>query len=56
MKRTLWSAPLLAFAITSAQAATPADLLAGYAAQAGGTPQADRGQQFFTSRHARIPS
>lgn len=34
-----------------ASAATPADLLAGYQAQAGATPSAARGQTFFTQRH-----
>lgn len=45
-------AALLACAVTAgAQAATPAELAAGYAAQAGTTPSAERGQQFFTTRH-----
>ena len=42
---------LAASALPAAQAATPADLAAGYAAQAGTAPAAARGQQFFTSRH-----
>lgn len=33
-----------------AQAATPAELLSGYAAQAGSPPAPGRGQQFFTVR------
>lgn len=32
-------------------AATPAELLSGYAAQAGTSPSPERGRQFFTSRH-----
>lgn len=38
---------------TPACAATPADLLATYTAQAGGPAQAARGQAFFTARHGR---
>lgn len=34
-----------------AGAATPAELLAGYRAQAGASANADRGQQFFNARH-----
>ena len=34
-------------------AATPAELLAQYSAQAGGAPQAQRGQQWFNARHGR---
>jgi mono/diheme cytochrome c family protein len=36
-----------------ALAATPAELLAGYTAQAGGPAQAARGQAFFTTTHGR---
>jgi hypothetical protein len=36
-----------------AQAATPAEQLAGYVAQAGAAAQPARGQQFFTSRHGQ---
>ena len=36
-----------------AQAATPPELLAAYAAQAGAAAQPSRGQQFFTQRHGR---
>jgi hypothetical protein len=36
---------------TSAQASTPADLLAAYSAQAGSAPLPARGEQFFTTRH-----
>lgn len=38
---------------TSASAATPTDLLAGYASQAGAPADAARGQSFFTERHGR---
>jgi len=34
-------------------AATPAEMLAGYTAQAGTAAQAARGQQFFTSKHGK---
>jgi hypothetical protein len=45
-------AALLACAVTAgAHAATPAELAAGYAAQAGTAPSPARGQQFFTTRH-----
>jgi hypothetical protein len=36
-----------------AQAATPAELLSGYTAQAGSPAVPARGQQFFTTRHGR---
>lgn len=36
-----------------ARAATPAQLLSGYTAQAGAPPTPARGQQFFTTRHGR---
>jgi hypothetical protein len=35
----------------AARAATPAQLLAGYSAQAGSAAVPNRGQQWFTSRH-----
>ncbi|ORC49901.1 cytochrome C [Burkholderia sp. A27] len=38
---------------TSVQAATPAELLAAYSAQAGSPPVPARGEQFFTTRHGR---
>ncbi len=46
---------LLALAGASApvSAATPSELLAGYAAQAGAAAQAPRGQQLFTTQHGR---
>jgi cytochrome c peroxidase len=37
----------------TAPAAEPAQLLAGYSAQAGAPPVAERGRQLFTSRHGR---
>jgi len=48
----------LSFAIASAawspaQAATPQELLSGYAAQAAAQGAPDRGQAFFTTRHGR---
>jgi mono/diheme cytochrome c family protein len=44
---------LLALASGAALAATPAELLAGYTAQAGAPAQAARGQAFFTSKHGK---
>jgi hypothetical protein len=51
----LLAATLLAGAGLSlqAQAATPAELLAGYAAQAGAAPSPARGRQFFTASHGK---
>ncbi|MES2717719.1 MAG: DUF1924 domain-containing protein [Pseudomonadota bacterium] len=47
-------AGLLAALLSSAVlAATPAELLAGYTAQAGAPAQAARGQAFFTALHGR---
>jgi cytochrome c553 len=43
---------LLAFAAAT-HAGTPAELLAGYSAQAGQAASAERGQQLFTTRHGR---
>jgi cytochrome c peroxidase len=37
--------------VAQASAATPAELLAGYRAQAGVSASPDRGQQFFNARH-----
>ena len=37
----------------AAQAATPAEMLAGYTAQAGAPAQAARGQAFFTAKHGK---
>lgn len=39
--------------ISGVQAATAADLLAGYSSKAGGQGSPQRGQQFFTSQHGR---
>ena len=39
--------------VFAAQAATPAELLAGYSAQAGAPAQAARGQAFFTGKHGK---
>ncbi len=53
------SVPILLLALASvlpatpASAATPADLLAGYTAQAGAPPVPARGQQLFTTRQGR---
>lgn len=49
-RRILIPLALLA-AAAAAPAATPPELLAGYQAQAGAAPSAQRGQAFFTSRH-----
>lgn len=49
-------APIVAACIvvtSPAHAATPAELLAAYSAQAGTPASPVRGQQFFTSRHGR---
>jgi len=39
--------------VSSAQGATPAEILAGYKAQGGGTPSAERGQKFFTTNFGK---
>ena len=46
-------AALVALAAGTAHAATPADVLAGYVAQAKAPAQAARGQAFFTTTHGR---
>lgn len=52
--RSLAAAAFCAGALLSTvQAATPADLLAGYNTQAGTAGVAARGQQFFTAMHGR---
>jgi len=43
----------LAGLVAPVHAATPAELLDGYRAQAGAVPQPARGQQFFTQPHGR---
>jgi len=54
MSRSLTAAALLGLAaLTAAHAATPADQLAGYTAQAHAAAQPARGQQFFTTRGAK---
>ena len=50
--RALLASASLLSALT-AGAATPADLLAGYTAQAGAPAQAARGQAFFNSKHGK---
>ena len=50
--RALLASASLLSALT-AGAATPADLLASYTAQAGAPAQAARGQAFFNSRHGK---
>jgi Domain of unknown function (DUF1924) len=53
-RRRLFAALVAAAcAPTAVLAATPAELLAGYSAQAGGPPAPDRGQQFFTLPHGK---
>nr|WP_057926924.1 DUF1924 domain-containing protein [Burkholderia ambifaria] len=51
--RSCLGAAMCAAAIVGAHAETPAQLLAGYTAQAGADAMPLRGQQFFTSRHGR---
>lgn len=48
---TLFQGVVVALGLQMAWAASPQDLLAAYAAQAGATPVPARGQQFFTSSH-----
>lgn len=43
----------LAFGVNVANAAAPSDLLAGYVAQAGTSPNPQRGQQLFVNRHGQ---
>ena len=50
MKPTILTLLLAAWAAPAALAATPAELLAGYQAQAGAPASAARGQAFFTTR------
>ncbi len=49
----LFGAMALTAWLPSARAATPAELQAGYTAQAGGVANAARGQQFFNARQGR---
>jgi mono/diheme cytochrome c family protein len=54
LMRPLTVALLAAATLTpTAHAATPAELLAGYSAQAAAAASPDRGQQLFTTRHGR---
>ena len=54
LKRTLCAALLACAAHAfAAHAATPAELQSAYAAQAGTTGDADRGQRLFTTSHGR---
>lgn len=46
-------ATLLLLAAAAAPAATPAELLAGYARDAGSPPQPERGRAFFDSTHGK---
>ena len=52
-----WAAPVLllvaSVVASQAMATTPAEQLAAYAAQSGQSPQAARGQTFFTSKHGK---
>jgi mono/diheme cytochrome c family protein len=49
-----WLSAVFALACAvAAQAATPAELLAGYTAAAGTPASAQRGQAFFTAHHGR---
>jgi hypothetical protein len=50
---TLAAAALALGVSLAASATTPAELLAGYAKEAGTTPSAARGEQFFTAAHGR---
>jgi Domain of unknown function (DUF1924) len=51
--RVLLLAALAATIATPVQAATPAELLAGYTTEAGAPASAERGQRFFTSVQGR---
>lgn len=50
LRAALCAAALGLMSLGSAQAATPAEILAGYTAQAKSTPSPERGQQFFTRK------
>ena len=52
-RRTLAALACAAGLAHAAFAATPADLLSAYGAQAGAAPQPARGQQFFNVTHGR---
>ena len=54
IRRTLALALVAGASLTpAANAATPAELLAGYSAQAGRAADPERGRQFFSARHGR---
>jgi hypothetical protein len=53
LSRCVLSASLLGLCAAPVLAATPADLVRGYAGQAGSVPNAARGQAFFTAGHGR---
>jgi len=52
-----WASPVLlvvaSVVASQALATTPAEQMAAYAAQSGQSPQAERGQTFFTSKHGK---
>jgi hypothetical protein len=50
LRAALRATALGLMSLGSAQAATPAEILAGYTAQAKSTPSPERGQQFFTRK------
>jgi hypothetical protein len=54
-QRIVAAACMLAFvgSFHAAMAATPAEQLAAYASQAGAPGQAQRGQEFFTTKHGK---
>ncbi len=52
-RRLIATLVCLCACLTAAQAVTPAELLAGYNAQAGGAGVAARGQKFFNATHGR---
>ena len=53
IRRTLAVALVAGASLAPANAATPAELLAGYSAQAGSAADPERGRQFFSARHGR---
>jgi Domain of unknown function (DUF1924) len=50
LRAVLGAAAVVLIGLGPAQAATPAEILAGYAEQAKSTPSPERGQQFFTRK------
>jgi mono/diheme cytochrome c family protein len=53
LRSLLTLAALAGAALASAHAATPAELLSGYTAQAGAPAVPARGQEFFNTRHGK---